>query len=317
MLDEYLWGEARRISPEAPVPVLEVRYRTYNPGGAGNVAVNVASLSGCVSLCGVSGDDANGATLRACLERHGVSASGIFYDTGRPTTTKSRVLAQHQQIVRLDTEDRSPLPEQKENEMLQWIAGRLPDHHACIVSDYGKGVVSRTFAQRLLSLCAAAGKPVVVDPKCRDFSRYRGATVATPNLLEARRAAGFPDDEGDPPRCALRLLRALDGGALLITRGSEGMTLFRSRRPSHHIPACARAVFDVTGAGDTVVATLALALAAKFDLARAAGLANRAAGIAVGKLGAAPVTANELFDTHEANAIRAGDQDHSAPRLRA
>jgi D-beta-D-heptose 7-phosphate kinase/D-beta-D-heptose 1-phosphate adenosyltransferase len=294
MLDEYLFGDVRRISPEAPVPVVELRRRADGPGGAASAAANCAGLRCRALLAGVVGDDEAGRRLREALLARGVATEGLLVDGRRPTTAKTRVIAHGQQVVRVDQEDRSALPESLEGRLLAFVRERLAWADACVLSDYAKGVVSASLARGLIGACAAAGKPLVADPKGRDASKYRGASVLKPNLNEA---ALLLRREVDSPQAALeagaRLAGEL-GGAVLLTRGADGMTLFRPHREHAHFPAQAREVFDVTGAGDTVAATLAAALAAGADLEMAARLAGRAAGAVVGRLGASAATPEDL-----------------------
>ncbi len=295
MLDEYIWGAVRRVSPEAPVPVVETQRRTFVPGGAANAANNVVSLGGRALLGGVVGADAAADHLRDTLRQQDVRTDGLVVEPGRPTTCKTRVVAHHQQIVRVDHEQRGPLSPAAEQRLLAWVEETLPAVDACILSDYGKGVVSPELAGRLLDLARRANRPVVVDPKGADCLKYRGATVVKPNLHEAERFTRTEvQTDADLLTVGGQLLEMLDGTAVLITRGAHGMSLFRAGRPVVHIPSVARDVFDVTGAGDTVIGTLALALAAAVPLERAADLANRAAGVAVSKVGTAPVTHAEL-----------------------
>ena len=305
MLDEYIWGDVRRISPEAPVPVVEARRRTYVPGGAANVAINVASLGGRVAeaggagpcggaLGGVVGDDAQEVTLRAILDAQRVETQGLLVDIHRPTTTKMRIVAHTQQIVRVDSEAVSPLSTEMEEALLGWAEESVQDATACVLSDYGKGVVSPRVAQSLIRLARQAGKPIIVDPKGTDYSRYIGATVITPNVHEAQRAVNL-DTGADVAEMGRRLLAMLIDSAVLITQGAGGMTLFVNGAPPVNIPAVARNVFDVTGAGDTVVGVLALALAAGSELEIAARLANMAGGIVVGKVGTATFSVDELL----------------------
>ncbi|HXG08811.1 MAG TPA: D-glycero-beta-D-manno-heptose-7-phosphate kinase [Gemmataceae bacterium] len=296
MLDEFLWGDVRRISPEAPVPVVEMRRRTYVPGGAGNAAANVVSLGGRALLAGVVGDDHQAILLSEALRQRGVAADGLLADAGRPTTTKTRIVAHNQQVVRVDCEQRTPLAAPLENRLLQWIETHLDRADVCVLSDYAKGVVSGRLAEQTIRLARQAGKPVVVDPKGADYAKYRGATVIKPNVAETELFLKAEiRDERSLEEAGARLAEQLEGGAVLITRGPQGMSLFRAGRPPLHIPSAARDVFDVTGAGDTVIGTLALALAAGGTLEQAAHLANRAAGIVVGKVGTATVTPEELL----------------------
>jgi D-beta-D-heptose 7-phosphate kinase/D-beta-D-heptose 1-phosphate adenosyltransferase len=295
MLDEYIEGDVRRISPEAPVPVVEVKRRRFVPGGAANTAANVAALGGRPVLVSVVGQDRAGAVLREELGRHGTDPAGLCVDASRATTTKSRILAHSQQVVRFDVEERAPLTAADEGTLLAAVQRHLARAEACIISDYGKGVVTARVARECIRLARQAGRPVVVDPKGADYSKYRGATVVKPNLHEAERSAKV-EISGEPTlrEAAVRLMELLGGSALLVTRGADGMSLFRPGAEPLHVPAVVRNVFDVTGAGDTVAGTLAMALAAQGHLEDAIHLANRAASIVVGKVGTATVTCDEL-----------------------
>jgi D-glycero-beta-D-manno-heptose-7-phosphate kinase len=298
ILDEYLWGEVRRISPEAPVPVVEIRSRTFVPGGAGNAAANVVSLGGKALLGGVAGRDHAVDQLREALARQGVDAGGLVPDSERATTTKTRLIAHGQQVVRMDSEQRTPLPRPVEDALLRWVDSHVPEADACILSDYGKGVISNRVAEHVIRVARQADKPVIVDPKGTNYVKYRGATVVKPNIHEVQRALkeDIEDDSG-LLEASRRLVDLLEGAALLITRGPEGMSLFRTGFAPVHIATVARHVFDVTGAGDTVVSTLAMALAAGSALEQAVHLANRAAGIVVGKRGTATVMLDELRES--------------------
>jgi D-beta-D-heptose 7-phosphate kinase/D-beta-D-heptose 1-phosphate adenosyltransferase len=296
MLDEYVWGEVRRISPEAPVPVVEMRRRTYVPGGAANTAANVLSLNGKASLGGVVGRDSQGDKLVEILSQVGVDADGIGIDPERQTSTKTRVIAHNQQVVRVDSEQRLPLRRALEQELLDWVRKALPRADACVLSDYGKGVVSSAVAEGVIGLARQADKPVILDPKGTDYAKYRNATLIKPNLAEAERFCNLEiNSAARLAEVGQRILETCLLGALLITRGADGMTLFCPGKPPEHIPSFARAVFDVTGAGDTVASTLALALAARASVEQAARLANKAAGVVVGKVGTATVTREELL----------------------
>jgi D-beta-D-heptose 7-phosphate kinase/D-beta-D-heptose 1-phosphate adenosyltransferase len=305
MLDEYLWGEVRRISPEAPVPVVEMRSRTYVPGGAGNTAANVASLGGEALLGGVTGSDSQARLLSDALEERGVSAAGLIRDPGRQTTTKTRIIAHSQQMVRVDCEQKTALPPQVEDELLGWVERHMSRVDACILSDYSKGVVSTRLAEHVIRLARAAGKAVVVDPKGTDYAKYRGATIVKPNIHEAERFLKREiSSEASLVKGGRRLLSNLRDSALLVTRGAQGMSLFRSGLRPLHIPSVARAVFDVTGAGDTVIGTLALSVAAGAPLDQAVRLANRAAGIVVGKVGTTTISLQDL--KREISSVEAG-----------
>jgi D-glycero-beta-D-manno-heptose-7-phosphate kinase len=295
MLDEYVWGAVSRISPEAPVPVVEIERRSEVPGGAANAAAGVAALGGLSSLAGVVGDDPAAERLRRRLDESGVDHVGLVVEAGRPTTTKMRVIAHSQQVVRVDEERRQSIAAAVEEELLAWARREVEECNAVIVSDYAKGVVSDRLASSVIEAAAVTRVPVVIDPKGADFAKYAGATVITPNLGEAARGAGVdPDHAGDLQRVAGRLMTALDGTALLLTRGADGISLFTTTAEPVHIPAVAREVYDVTGAGDSVVSTLTLALAAGASLEDGARLANEAAAIAVAKVGTAAVGHEEL-----------------------
>jgi D-beta-D-heptose 7-phosphate kinase/D-beta-D-heptose 1-phosphate adenosyltransferase len=295
MLDQNLWGQVRRISPEAPVPVVELERESAEPGGAANNAANAAAVGAGVLLAGVVGDDAEGARLRALLGARGVDAGGLVTEVGRPTTTKMRVVAHSQQVVRVDRERTDAIAPASEAALLRWVSAHLPGVGACIISDYAKGVVTASLAQGVIAAARAAGVPVVVDPKGTEYARYRGAAVVTPNLHEAelasRRSARSDAEVAD---VAAQLSAELGGAALLVTRGAAGMSLFVPGAEAEHVRAAAQQVYDVTGAGDTAITFLALALAAGAPLGAAMRLANRAAGVVVGKVGTATVTLDEL-----------------------
>jgi rfaE bifunctional protein kinase chain/domain len=296
MLDEFIWGRVVRISPEAPVPVVEVQEQSFHLGGAGNVASNVRSLGGRARLCGVVGDDAAAERVRQELAAAGVEASLATSGGGRPTTVKTRIIANHQQIVRADREQTDAIPEGLERDLAARIGRMLPGCRALVVSDYQKGVVSPGLMRTVLAQARRRRIPVLVDPKVRHLALYRGATVVTPNQLEAEQATGIRiTGTAELQAAGARLLTSLRCAAALITRGEHGMSLFRPKARPLHIPTAAREVFDVTGAGDTVIATLGLALGAGAPLPQAAALANVAAGVVVGKLGTATATPEEIL----------------------
>ncbi|HUY91142.1 MAG TPA: D-glycero-beta-D-manno-heptose-7-phosphate kinase [Pirellulales bacterium] len=299
MLDEYIWGSVERISPEAPVPVVQVQRRSHVPGGAANTAANVASLGGLPILGGVVGHDLYAELLREKLGESSVEASGLVADAQRPTTCKTRIVAHDQQIVRVDCEQRNTLPADVEESLLAWAREQIKDVDACILSDYAKGVVSPRLAQGLIQAARAAGKPLIVDPKPDGFAKYRGATLVKPNLLEAERVCNRRLDGDEQLRAAgSALCELLEGSAVLITLGSRGMMLFRPGVAPVGAAATQQQVFDVTGAGDTVASALAMGLAAGISLDEAARLGNRCAGIAVGKVGTNTVTLDELLADH-------------------
>ncbi|MBI1389977.1 MAG: D-glycero-beta-D-manno-heptose-7-phosphate kinase [bacterium] len=295
MLDEYIWGDADRISPEAPVPVVNIHRRTWGAGGAANAAANIVGLGGRALLGGLIGDDYHGDKLKGILNEAGVDAEGLIKDAGRPTTTKTRILARSQQMVRVDAENRDPIPPAHEDALLEWAESHMRTCGACILSDYNKGALSERVSQGVIQMARRGGKPVVVDPKGVHYAKYRGASVIKPNLHEAVEAIGKPiENEDELLNASRRILDVVGDSALLITRGGDGMSLFQRDEAVRHIPAVARNVYDVTGAGDTVVSVLAMALAAGAPLLDAAHLANRAAGVVVGKIGAAPILLGEL-----------------------
>lgn len=294
MLDEYLWGQVNRISPEAPIPIVDVQRVSLAPGGAANVAANVVALGGQATLVGVVGDDEAGQRLRLELAQRDISAQ-VVVDPSRPTTLKSRVMAHQQQVVRVDRENRQPIDGAVAAELLDQVMAAADACDVILISDYGKGVVASETMAALVDRAQAQGRPLVVDPKGADFSKYRGATIITPNQGEAGRALGKEvEDEAMLEEVMRGLLDLLASQAVLVTRGELGMALLERDGSLHYLPALARQVYDVTGAGDTVVGTLALALAAGASFLEAVALANYAAGVVVGKLGTATVGRSEL-----------------------
>ncbi len=295
MLDEYLVGEVRRISPEAPVPVVDITHKAHIPGGAANVASNIASLGGSPVLLGLVGQDENATVLTTVLRERGVPSSSLVTAEKRPTSTKTRIVSGQQQIVRLDQEVRSPLTESLMQAVLDVFDAKITEVDACLLSDYAKGLLTPVVCRHMIARACQLGKPVVVDPKGMDFAKYAGCSLITPNLRETEQVARILiGSEGDLYLAAAALHSILGDSALLITRGADGMTLFRPHAEALHAPALAREVFDVTGAGDTVAGALALALAAHISLEQAMLLSNIAAGIVVGKAGTATVSAEEL-----------------------
>lgn len=297
MLDEYLWGRADRISPEAPVQVVDVIREELRLGGAGNVVHNLAALGAQVSVCSVVGEDQNGRELLAQFSNHKIDTSAIFADHDRRTSRKTRVVASHQQIVRIDRESREALPAAVERQLCLWIADHAHEHNVIVLSDYNKGVLTPLVIAAAITAAAKNGIPVLVDPKGTDFTRYSGATLLTPNRKEAEAASGITiKDDISLAKAAEAIMSAAALKHLLITRSEEGMSLFSKGGEIVHIPTVAREVFDVSGAGDTVLATLAVGIASGFSMAESARLANVAAGIAVGKLGTSTVTPQEIID---------------------
>jgi D-beta-D-heptose 7-phosphate kinase/D-beta-D-heptose 1-phosphate adenosyltransferase len=290
-----MWGTVSRISPEAPVPVVAVRSETVKVGGAGNVATNVAALGGRVSLIGLVGNDAAAERLGHELELAGVKSDGLIVDASRPTTIKSRVVAGSQHVVRFDRESDAPASRAVRRRVVAAVQERLPKADVLLISDYAKGLVGPGLVREILALAARHRTPVAVDPKVQHLSLFTGVTLVAPNHHEAAAAARVSvRSEADLLRVGQMLLRRLKARAVLITRGEQGMSLFEAGKAVVHIPTVAREVYDVTGAGDTVMGALSLALAAEADMHTAAVLANYAAGVVVGKRGTATVTRAEL-----------------------
>lgn len=304
MLDEFIWGEVRRISPEAPVPVVEVKRESWHAGGAGNVVSNLLELGAHAIPVGIIGNDWAGDRLREQFAAAGAETSFLIVDPTRPTTVKTRIVAHHQQMIRADRESRSPISEAVENQIIAAFTAALHLADAIVVSDYDKGVLTPRILQSVLPI--AAGKIVCLDPKLKNFSNYRPVTVVTPNQFEAERATDIEIlDEKSLLGAAHQIRASLGCPYVLITRGEHGMTLIGSETITH-IPTMAREVYDVTGAGDTVIATLALALAAGAQITEAAVIANQAAGVVVGKLGTATVSQVDLIKAF---------QPHNQPHL--
>jgi D-beta-D-heptose 7-phosphate kinase/D-beta-D-heptose 1-phosphate adenosyltransferase len=299
MLDEFLWGEVTRISPEAPVPVVDIRRESTHLGGAANVLANLVALGAQACVVGVVGDDFAGERILSSVrDKSGLQADGaLVIDNSRPTTIKTRIIAQHQMVVRADREHRVPVNRRTEDLIISAVKAAIEHAHALVVSDYDKGVVTPRILAEVLPL-AYGRMPVLIDPKMRNFNAYRPATLITPNHHEALRIAGLEEDSDEGLKIAARAIRErLSCDAVLITRGDRGMMLVEGDSDPINVPTAAREVFDVTGAGDTVIAALAAALAAGASLAEAAVLANHAAGIVVGKLGTATATAKEVLDS--------------------
>ena len=297
MLDHYIWGKVSRISPEAPVPVVHVDSESLQLGGASNVYNNILALGGRAEICGVVGADEGGRRLLGALGTRRAGRTGVVIDPDRPTTRKTRVIAHNQQMVRFDVERRTEITRTVQRRILRHIESRLGDMSCVVVSDYAKGVVTSSLMADLVRLTSSRRIPLAVDPKVEHFSYYKGVTVVTPNHLEATQAAGLHgDDDRVVAEAGETIRQRLGCHSVLVTRGERGMSLFESDGTSLHIPTTARQVYDVTGAGDTVVATLALALATGASIKDAAVLANHAAGIVVGMVGTATVTPQQLAD---------------------
>lgn len=295
ILDEFIWGKVSRISPEAPVPVVWVDSENFMPGGASNVANNIRSLGGEVYLAGIVGADTRGEVLRGLLRKKGIHCEGIFVDSDRPTTQKTRVIAHHQQVVRIDREIVRPVSGALLKEILKFIETKIKSVDALLIEDYGKGVIVPSVVQAIVRMAKKYRKIITVDPKETHFSYYRGVTTITPNHHEAGSATGIQirDDES-LNKVGKKLLQLLNCETVLITLGENGMSLFQKGKPMVKIPTVARDVFDVSGAGDTVISAYTLARARRATPLEAAHISNCAAGIVVGKVGVAVTTSGEL-----------------------
>jgi D-beta-D-heptose 7-phosphate kinase/D-beta-D-heptose 1-phosphate adenosyltransferase len=297
MIDEYIWGSVTRVSPEAPVPIVGVTGETLRLGGAANVANNIINLGGSVELCGIVGDDQMGRWLLNDLRDKGVGIRGIIAVSQRSTTVKTRVIAHDQQVVRVDKEVTTSIDRSDENLLLGFAESFIDECGCVVISDYAKGVATATLIRDLISLAKRAGQPIAVDPKVVHFSTYRNVTVLTPNLLESAAGSGMIIDSIDALiEAGRKIVEKLNCEFLIITRGDQGMTLFTGLDDVTHIPADSRNVYDVTGAGDTVISTLSLALAGGLPIVEAAYLANVAAGVVVGDVGTVPISTDRMRD---------------------
>jgi len=295
MIDEYLWGEVDRISPEAPVQVVSVLRDTTTLGGAGNVVNNLVALGAQVAVAGIVGtDDKAGSMLKMFTELR-VDTTGLIQDPGRPTTRKTRIIGGHQHVLRIDRETRQEISDEQANQLAQFLRDRIDEFDIVLLSDYGKGLLTDTLLRQVIEEADKRQRPVIVDPKGLNFKKYTGATLLTPNKKEASLATGIEIvDHESLVAAGKALLREIQTQQVLITCGKDGMVLFENSKTPHRIAADVQQVFDVSGAGDTVLAVLGLVLASGASLQQAAGLANVAAGIVVGKVGTASVSAEEL-----------------------
>jgi D-glycero-beta-D-manno-heptose-7-phosphate kinase len=295
MLDHYIWGTVKRISPEAPVPVVNVLSESVLLGGAGNVLHNILTLGGNGILCSVIGSDDAGKWLTQELRSKGMELDGILSEENRPTTKKTRIIAHQQQVVRYDHEKKENISPKTERKFIDFISDHLTEIDCMVISDYSKGVVTQGLMSAILPAAIKKGVPVIVDPKVNHFSFYKKVTLITPNHLEASQASGIDiENEASLCRAGRLLLKNLQCEAVLITRGEHGMSLFERGGGITHIPTQAKQVFDVTGAGDTVVSTLSLALAVRAPMPVASRLANYAAGVVVGMVGTTAIQKEEL-----------------------
>jgi len=295
MLDRYWWGSVKRISPEAPVPVVDLKRSTFAPGGAANVAANVAGLGAEAYLVGCIGSDADGDTLAELLAGSNISPSFLTRISTRPTSVKTRVIAHSQQVVRVDQESTEELSQSEHNAIREQLASALAKVDAVIISDYAKGLLSVGMLSRLIAEARSLGKPLLVDPKGKDYSRYAGVDLLTPNRREAAEACNLSEDTPDLVNIAgRRLIDELGVRRILITQSEDGMTLFESGREPVHLGTAAKEIYDVTGAGDTVVACLGVAIGAGLDFLHAAKVANAAAGLVVQQMGTTAITREML-----------------------
>ena len=288
MLDHFIWGDVERISPEAPVPVILVEKETFIPGGAANTANNIAHLGGSVFLIGIIGSDSAGEQLTSELNKNKINIDGLFLDKNRATTQKIRVIARGQHVVRVDKEEIKPLTAEQEKKILGFISRCIPGWDGIVVSDYAKGLITKNLAETIVNLAVKYKKPIISDAKPKHAPFFKNVTLLSPNHKEALEIAGASDI-----RKAGKIIQKQLNCSVLLTQGAEGVTLFENNRIKH-FPAMANEALDISGAGDTVVATATLALAAGANLEQASIIANYAAGIAVGKLGTATVTLEEL-----------------------
>ncbi len=295
MMDEFIWGKVDRISPEAPVPVVTVKKETQLLGGAANVVNNIRSLGGEAFLVGIVGGDERGRKILSLLEECGVETGGVLIDPRRPTTVKTRIVAHSQQVVRFDRENQAPLTQGYADSLGSYVREMIHSADIVVIADYGKGVVTGPLVQTITQISRRENKIVALDPKLNRFHLYHDVTIVTPNSQEASVASGIEIvDEDSLKRAGEKLLDRFNAEAVLITRGEDGMALFEKGGSEILVPTTAREVFDVTGAGDTVIGVMALVLSQGASFSEAAVISNFAAGIVVGKVGTATVTLEEL-----------------------
>lgn len=295
IMDQYIWGNVSRISPEAPVPVVDVKEESYLLGGAANVLNNIISLGGKAMVCGVIGHDDIGRMIIHELRIREIDTGGIIVESDRPTTIKTRIVAHSQQVVRYDREKKEDINKNSREIIKGYLKNKLFEIDGLIISDYYKGVVTKELVKEIISIVNNRGLPILADPKVGHFDLYEGLTLITPNIFEASTGSGVSiHDNKSLEMAGMALIEKLRCKATLITRGEEGMTLIEDNREVTYIPAVAKKVFDVTGAGDTVIGVMALAIAAGATLKESAVIANHAAGIVVGKVGTAVIGVEEL-----------------------
>lgn len=299
MLDHYIWGRVERISPEAPVPVLDVQKEDFRLGGAANVALNLRALGAEVFLCGVIGKDESGTMVRDLLKKQGINSTAVITEPKRPTTRKTRIGAANQQIVRIDHENRIDIQEKTELQLMEKLNGILPEIDAVIIEDYNKGLMTETLIDNTIKAVRKHKKLISVDPKQKNFFQYQQVDVFKPNYNELQRNLGVVfENDAEFDRQARLLKARLKCRNLVITRGEKGLYVFSEQNEVHHIPTFAREVFDVSGAGDTVISALTLSLCEDCDIQTAAIIANHAAGIVCGKMGTATASIEEIRQSY-------------------
>lgn len=297
MLDRYWWGSVNRISPEAPVPIVKLEKTSTAAGGAANVAANVVGLGAEAILVGLIGKDFEASNLSNILKETGISPDYLIEIENRQTSVKTRIIAHSQQVVRVDNENNSPISQSESDDVFREIEKIFDKADIVIISDYAKGILTENLLTRLITKCNSENKKILVDPKGKDYSKYRGATLLTPNQKEATEACGFEDFEANlVEKAGKTLLEKVATDSVLITQGEKGMTLFEKSGEIYRFDALARNVYDVTGAGDTVIATLAVAIGAGLNFFEAARIANIAAGLVVEQIGTTAITIEILED---------------------
>lgn len=298
MLDIYFWGDVKRISPEAPVPVLEVENELYRFGGAANCALNITTLSGIAEPVGVIGYDSYGTVFNSLLNEQKINRNGIIEDDSRPTTTKTRVIADSQHIVRIDKENKEVLNKNIQNKIFEYVSSIIKKLDGIILQDYNKGVLSSSLIKQLIKLANKNGVIITVDPKFNNFFEYKNVTVFKPNRKEAEDVLGVKiKTDNDISFAGNELLKKLNAKNVLLTLGEGGIAVFEKNKPEMRMPTKARKVADVSGAGDTVISTLTIALAAGADIYEASYLANYAGGLVCEEVGIVPIEIDKLFDT--------------------
>ena len=296
MLDEFCWGKVDRISPEAPVPVVQVKKETWRPGGAANVAANIVSMGAKAHIFGIIGDDGSGRRLTEQLKSNNISTEGLVIDSGRRTSVKTRILGQNQQMLRVDREYTEPIDYQRQKSILTVLMDMSDELDGIVISDYAKGVIVEDLFKEIIAKFKKKGKFVAVDPRQKNFPFYKNQTIITPNVKEAQEALGrILETDEDIMKGGIDLLKNTGSDAILITRSEKGMSLFEKGKKPVTIPTRAIDVFDVTGAGDTVISTLSLGIGAKCSMVEAAEVANLAAGVVVGVVGTATATQEDVL----------------------